>query len=371
MSSIEFSLHVAGADDLDSTPCKPPLPIISEAYLKTCGILRADGASIDSEGIINQLESSSRSVIVSHSATSEDARNDISALVRGLRAFEKERTIPLFIVLSLVDMKFPIDDSFMSMCRLAYMAGVDAILIKGVDSSALIQEIRDKALGMRGRRIKIILDDVSKVSDTIQAVDGIIAAPYMESYVARELLTRQKLIFTRSSDRATSLKADVLISSGPQEAGTPSTTVPSSPLISSAMPVLASGFRNFLFNELQKYLTNSCRLIIALSEDGASVSELSSQFRTLATTRRMPPILGLSASESTCRYMGCLFGVIPLQTQSFISVSTVVLHAITHAKEMKIVQDGDEIIVVMQPPPVTASTNEMCFEGVVQKRFVA
>ena len=372
MSSIEFSLHVSGAEDFDSTPCKLPLPLIPGAYLKKCGFLRADGARIDAAGIIQQLDSSCQAVTICHSGVDDDACADLAALVRGLRAFEKERTVPLFIILSLTERSFPIDDSFMRMCKLAYTSGIDAILVAFVDSSSIIHDIKEKALGLRGRRVKIIVDNVVKVSDAVQAADGIIAAPLMEAHVGREVLMRQKLLFTRTIDRAISLKADaIIVSGGPQEIGTPATTVPSSPLMPGVVPPIAPGARNFLFNELHKYLSNSTRLIIALSEDGTSVSELSSQYRTLATSRRMPPILGLSASESTCRYMGCLHGVIPLQTQSFVSVNTVVTHAIEYAKGIKIIQDGDEIVVVMQPPPVTASTNEMCFEGVVQKRFVA
>ena len=67
--------------------------------------------------------------------------------------------------------------------------------------------------------------------------------------------------------------------------------------------------------------------------------------------------------------MGCLYGVIPLQTASFVSIDTVVMNALSFAKERKLIQDGDEVIVVLQPPQVTASTNEMCFEGIVQKRY--
>ena len=370
MSSVEFALHISGSGDLESTSVKPRLPVSPEAYLKRCAVVTAEGARFEPGTVMQRFDPHSRAIIIEHASSDAEAMLDMTSSIRVLRQWEKERRIPIFIILSLVNFGSPTSDVFLTMCRLAYTTGVDGILLSGDVSAPALSEVREKALGLRGRRIKIILNDVSNFSASVQAADGVIAGQEMESYTARDILSRLKLVFARSACRVDSLKADALIAPL-DERGTPATTVPSSPLISQVTPQVPSGPRNFLLNEVNKFLSPASRLIIALSEDGESVRELSVQFRLSGTSRLTPPVLGLSASESTCRFMGCFYGVIPLQTQSFVSINTVVMNAIEFAKEQGMVQAGDEVIVVTQPPPVTASTNEMCFEGVVQKRTVS
>ena len=367
MSSLEFALHITGSDDLDSTSIKPRLPVSSEAYLKRCAVVAAEGARFDTGNVMQQFDPLSRAIIIEHKTCVQEALLDLASIIRVLRQHEKERRVPIFIILSLLHIEDITSEPFMTMSRLAYSSGVDAICLFGAISSSEVAEVREKALGLRGRRIRIILNDVGKFSDSVQAADGVIAGEGLESYMARDIISRMKLVFTRNQSKAYSLKADGVLAPL-EERGTPATTVPSSPLISQVSP---TGPRSFLLNEVKKFLITGTRLIIALSEDGDSVRELSAQFRLQASTRLPPPIIGLSASESTCRFMGCFFGVIPLQTQSFVSINTVVMNAIEFAKEQNMVQPGDEVIVVTQPPPVTASTNEMCFEGVVHKRTVS
>lgn len=370
MSSVEFALHVAGLEDLEGTSVKPRLPIAPDTYLKRCAVVSVTGARLDVNTILQRFDPNLRAIIIELTGRDEESMQDTSVAVRALRQLEKDRRAPLFITLSLLHAGNISSDSFAAMCRLAYMSGVDGILIRGDVSPSDVSEVREKALGLRGRRIKIILNDVSRFTESVKVADGIIATGEMDSTDARSILSRMKLLLTRSVTKTDLLKADALIVSL-EEGATPATTEPSSPVISQVTPQTSSLPRNFLLNEVRKFLSPGSRLIIALSEDGDSVRELSVQFRLSSTHRITPPILGLSASESTCRYMGLFYGVIPLQTQSFVSVNTVVMNAIEFAKDQGMVQPGDEVVVVTQPPPVTASTNEMCFEGVVQKRTVS
>lgn len=365
-ADIEFSLRICGDNDLDSGIQKPFLPIPSNVFLKRCSSITVAGCRINDDFLLPLSRSDSRSVILTSMPPKSEVAADLEFAVKRLRAIEIERGFSLFIMLSLTSTKL-LDDDFLTLCRLSYMNGIDSIVIDEVESAEQIQDIRDKALGLRGRRVKIILDMVDNTTEAAKLADGVIAGPAMRPDDARDLLSLQKLVITRRLDQTDKLKADMLLVDS-DLSETPATTVPSSPLLSSAIAPLRS--RNFLLNEVMKFLSSSSRIIIALSDDGMCASELSVQSRiSSGNGRRLPPIVGLSPSESSCRFMGCLFGVIPLQTQSFVSIDTVVMNAISFAKDRRMIQDGDEVIVVLQPPPVTASTNEMCFEGVVQRRY--
>ena len=365
-ADIEFSLRICGDEDLDTGTRKPSLPIPNGIFLKRCCSISVAGCRNNTEFLVPLSRSDSRGVILTAMPLMTEVAADLEFAVKRLRSLEKERGLSLFIMLSLSSTNL-LDDDFMTLCRLSYMNGIDSIVLEGVDSANTIEAIREKALGLRGRRVKVILDRVDTITDAAKLADGIIAGSRMKPDDARELLSRQKIVITRRLDQTDALRADMLLMDSDQSA-TPATTVPSTPLMSPSMiPQLS---RNFLLNEVKKFLSSSSRIIIALSDDGMCASELSVQSRISSSNgRRLPPIVGLSPSESSCRFMGCLFGVIPLQTQSFVSIDTVVMNAISFAKDRQMIQDGDEVIVVLQPPPVTASTNEMCFEGVVQKRF--
>ena len=307
------------------------------------------------------------SVLICTHALDDSFEKDNAQYIGSIRKEEKNSRNAMFVVLSLVDISGFSSESFTNMCRFVYMNGFDAILINASATTDDIRSIRKNALGLRGRRVKIIVDGCSD-RDIIQECDGVVLTrdSGFDSSFCGELLSRQKLLFTKDPNMTDSCMVDIFISST-TEGVTPATTVPSTPLVTSAR-VQPHVTRSFLFKEMMKFVTPSTRLIISLSDDGSAVAEISAVSRINKTT--IPPILGLSASESVTRYMTCLYGVIPLQTQSFISVGSVVKNAIEYAVERGYVASNDQVVVVTQPPPVTASTNETCFEGVVFSQTV-
>jgi hypothetical protein len=309
----------------------------------------------------------SSSVLFFTHALDDSFEKDNARYISSVRKHEKESREATFVVLSLLDMYGFNSESFTNMCRFVYMNGFDAILINASATVDDIRTIRKNALGLRGRRVKIIVEGCSD-RGVIHECDGVVLTRDcgFDASFCGELLSRQKLLFTKDPNITDSCMVDILISST-AEGVTPATTVPSTPLVTSAR-VVPSVTRSFLFKEMMKFVTPSTRLIISLSDDGSAVAEISAVSRIQKT--QLPPILGLSASESVTRYMTCLYGVIPLQTQSFISVGSVVKNAIEYAVERGYVSSNDQVVVVTQPPPVTASTNETCFEGVVFSQTV-
>lgn len=350
---------------------KPSLAPSFNLYVKKVSQVRVDVESLRPGGIEALLDPDSASAILAHAGKDESFVSDIAGAVGEIRRIEKERRRGIFVILSLVNVADYTSEAFVNVCKLVYTNGIDGILVRGALTIDPFRFIRDKALGLRGRRVKILLDDVSQISEVVGAVDGVVISRDMNEASAcqrlgSDLLSRQSMIWVRNMVQTDNAKADAGIASVEHEdLSTPPTTVPSSPISGS---VSRSSSRSFLFRELTKFVSRSTRLIIVLSDDGMSAWELSVESRKTST--RLPPILGLSASESTCRYMGCMYGVVPMQTQSFVSVNAVVLNAVAFAKDNGLVQEGDEVVVVTQSPPVTASTNESCFEGVVQLRTV-
>ena len=315
--------------------------------------------------VADLLDFDTASAILTYAGSESSYMPDIQLAIREVRRFEKENLRPIFLVLSLVNVSDYTSEWFVDVCKLVYMNGVDAILVRGALSLDPFRFIREKALGLRGRRVKILLDGVSRISEVVGAVDGVVVSTSIDcaSQLGTDLLSKQKMVWVRDPGMTDSVKADVVI--WPYwESSTPPTTVPSSPVASSTClrPT-------FLFRELMKFVSVSTRLVIALSDDGLSAWELTIQARKNGI--HIPLILGLSASESTCRFMGCLYGVIPMQTQSFISINAVFNNAICYAKDKGLLALGEEVVLVTQPPPVTSSTNESCFEGLVQRRVIA
>ena len=305
--------------------------------------------SLSHASLTSSLDSSTRAVVLSHS-DGDNFEQDMTHAISEIRRYEKLHRSPLFVVLSVTGVSF-CEEAFLKIGKLVCLTGFDGLLISTPPSVEFIEFIRLQALGLRGRRVKLL---VHENCEWLDLVDGIVVV--FGALIPR-LLAKQKMIFT--SDPSLTHNADVLLSPH-TDSGTPPTSVPPSPI---------SGHgRSFLLREVAKKLTPATRLIVALSDEGTSVCELSTQGRLAAM--KLPTILGLSAAESTCRYMGCLFGVLALQTASFISVQSVVANAIEHAKERGLISTGDEILIVLQPPPVTASTNESCFEGIVQTKIV-
>lgn len=359
---VEFTLQISGIDDLDALQPKPALSISPSAFLKKCLEVSLDHLSESLDEIESIRNDDYRAVMLTSISGEPFDAEHVSRAVKAIRGLEREKHRSLFVIMSLVHVTNFVGESFAEQCRIVYSNGIDAILVKAVESSTIVHEIREKGLGLRGRRVRILLDSIDRFSDAAKAADGCIVSSSFSPAAAIDALSRQKLVLTRCAGQSDSLRADMLVC--PQEAiSTARTTVPSTPAESS--PTL----RSFLFKELLKFASLSTRLIVCISDDGLSASELSVQSR-LAAPWRLPPILALSASESTCRFMGCLYGVVPLQTPSFVSVSAVVANALAFAQERGFVQSGDQIVIVLQPPAVSASTNQSCFEGVVQRRIV-
>lgn len=371
-AETESIIRARSTEEVPSPETKPSVFESFNSYVKKACVVRVEEATQRPGSIEALLDLECASAILVHAGREDSYVSDVSLAVAEVRRFEKEKRRSIFLVLSVVDIGDYTSEGFVSLCKLVYTSGIDAILVRGALKLDPFRFIRDKALGLRGRRVKILLDDVSQISEVVGAVDGVVIGSHVDSasQLGTELLSQHKMVWVRDSLQTDSVKADAVIFIRDKiSQTTPPTTVPSSPVSSvSGLLIPSRRPRSFLFRELIKNISQSIRVIIALSDDGMSAWEMSIESRLHKT--RIPLILGLSASESTCRFMGCLYGVIPLQTQSFISINTVVQNALCYAKDHCLVEQGDEVLLVTQPPPVTASTNESCFEGVVQRRIV-
>lgn len=311
------------------------------------------------------IASTSTSALIMEFMSEPAGEEMLRGLVSEIRKAEQEHEKPILVVLSLLKSEIAFDtQAFRGICKFTYMTGFDAILVRAFQPEQ-VEYVRDECFGLRGRRVKIFVDNAKDMS-VVQASDGVFVDDSFSSSVCAEILRRQKLLFTYFASMTDIGRTDVLVY--PNIGGiSPPTTEPSTPVGAALSP--SSVIKSFLFNELLKFLSpSSSRLIIAFSDDGSSAAELSAQSRS--QKRRIPPILALTASESVWRYMGCLYGVIPLRMQSFVSVPTVINQALLHAKSMGLVEPGDMVAIVLNAPPVTASTNETCFEGIVQTRRV-
>ena len=234
-TQFEFSLNISGTDDLDSTPRKPALPIPVDTMLKRATIISSTNACCHPDSIRTKIIGEPKAVILTHEAANQNIESDYSEAIRVVRAVEKEKRSAILIILSITCKIDRVGDEIMNLCRLAYTSGVDAILVSGIISADAVQEIRAKALGLRGRRVKILLDNVSEVNEAVKLADGVIASSQMNSDSAREILRRQKLLLTRRMDQTDMLRADMLIYPV-DEATTPATTVPSSPVLGAVSP---------------------------------------------------------------------------------------------------------------------------------------
>ena len=329
----------------------------SSSFLKRAYLVDANGYREKASNIQTYYITGTSALILTHSYN-EHFDADLYQVIHHARSLEKQNHTPLFVLLALTEVtKFNVDE-FRNACKFAYTAGIDGILVHAHSADA-IKYIRADCLGLRGRRTKIFVESCKDIA-TIQESDGVLIDSTFDPSFCSEILSRRMILFTRDPALTDHLNVDLLVS--PYDSSTCPTTMPSTPTST------RSSSRSFLFAALLKRLRPSTKLIIALSEDGHSVVELSTHSRISKT--RIPVILGLSASESVARFINCVYGVVPLQTQSFISVQSVIRNAMDFAKNKGLVNIGDEVVVVMHPPPVTASTNESCFEGIVQSRIV-
>jgi len=82
-----------------------------------------------------------------------------------------------------------------------------------------------------------------------------------------------------------------------------------------------------------------CVLIVALTETGHTA-------RLIAKYRPAVPILAITASQTTVRQLGCVRGVVPLLTASFVGTDSVITKAIKHAVASGMVKSGDQVVAV-------------------------
>jgi pyruvate kinase len=81
------------------------------------------------------------------------------------------------------------------------------------------------------------------------------------------------------------------------------------------------------------------KLILALTETGHTA-------RIVAKYRPKCVILAISASESTCRQLLCVRGVVPMITASFVGTDSVIAKGLAKAKADGLVKSGDVVIAV-------------------------
>jgi hypothetical protein len=352
-----------------------PTVTTTNSFSKYAATIETDGIYNDSSALANFLGMNYSAAIFAHAAN-VSFRSDNTFALAEVRKIEKEYGSPVFTILELPQSSVFQSSEFQDLCKYVYSSGFDAILIRasafpdvetGIET---VRFIRNTALGLRGRRVKIFIENCPEI-DIIQECDGVVMRKDCNPMLSADILMKQKLLIGNCGNMTDVFLAPIVTATSQavdMSSVTPLTTVPSSPAATRSISSSSSTTtprKSFLFRELLKFLRPSqTRLIVCLSDDGLSASELSVQSRIFGVSS-LPPILALSASESVARYMACLYGIIPLQTQSFISVATVVKNATEFAKAKGLVRNGDHVVVVTQPPPVTASTNESCFEGVV------
>jgi len=83
----------------------------------------------------------------------------------------------------------------------------------------------------------------------------------------------------------------------------------------------------------------NCPLIVALTETGHTA-------RIIAKYRPKAVILAISASETTVRQLGCVRGVVPMLTASFVGTDAVIAKALARAKADGMAKVGDSVVAV-------------------------
>merc|ERR1719198_1926416 len=84
---------------------------------------------------------------------------------------------------------------------------------------------------------------------------------------------------------------------------------------------------------------SNCPLIIALTETGSTA-------RMIAKYRPLPPILAITASESSVRQLLVVRGVVPMLTASFVGTDSVISKALKRAKDDGMVVSGDKVVAI-------------------------
>jgi len=86
-------------------------------------------------------------------------------------------------------------------------------------------------------------------------------------------------------------------------------------------------------------IDSDAKLILALTETGHTA-------RIVAKYRPKSVILAISASETTCRQLLCVRGVVPMLTASFVGTDSVIAKGLAKAKADGLVKTGDVVIAV-------------------------
>jgi pyruvate kinase len=86
-------------------------------------------------------------------------------------------------------------------------------------------------------------------------------------------------------------------------------------------------------------IESDAKLILALTETGHTA-------RIVAKYRPKPVILAITASETACRQMLCVRGVVPMLTASFVGTDSVIAKGLAKAKADGLVKPGDIVVAV-------------------------
>lgn len=275
--------------------------------------------------------------------------------------------------------------------------GVDFVAASFVQDKADVELIR-KTLGLRGRTIKIISkienqEGINNIDEIIEASDGIMVARGdmgMEIDIEKVGLVQKMIIgkcnlagkfcvtatqMLDSMERAprpTRAEAtdvlnavldgtDVVMLSGETAAGKfPEAAVSTMRKIcENAESVLdykalylrtrlhvlnlapsgISAVESVCSSAVKTSVDSDCKLIVALTETGSTA-------RMIAKYRPLPPILAITASESSVRQLLVVRGVVPMLTASFVGTDSVISKALKRAKDDGMVVSGDKVIAI-------------------------
>merc|ERR1719444_710953 len=100
-----------------------------------------------------------------------------------------------------------------------------------------------------------------------------------------------------------------------------------------------TGVESICSSAVKATIDANCPLIVALTETGHTA-------RVIAKYRPRAAILAISASETTVRQLGCVRGVVPMNTASFEGTDSVIAKALARAKADGMVKAGDMVVAV-------------------------
>jgi len=274
--------------------------------------------------------------------------------------------------------------------------GVDFIAASFVQSAEDVQFIR-KTLGVRGRNIKIIskieneeglknFDEIVEASDAIMVARGDLGMeiPPEKVFLAQKMMIAKCNLAGKPVVTATQMLESMVNAPRPTRAeasdvanavldGTDCVML-SGETAGGAFPLNAVTIMRRVCEQAEKaihyeslYLTmrvstlehdksmppvesicssavkatidSGCPLIVALTETGHTA-------RAIAKYRPRAPILAISASETTCRQLQCVRGVVPMLTASFVGTDSVISKALAKAKADGMVKTGDMVVAV-------------------------